>query len=91
MTSASHEASDRDRPSSGRLPFPPILLRRRHADRLIRAKISRKVELANEEIIVRLATLIKTRVAAVMAVRLTQGILVCWRRKPKAFGRASQE
>ena len=55
---------------------------------MIRANMSKKVELANDEMIVRLARLTNIRVTAIMAIRLTQGTLLCRRLKPNAGGRA---
>ena len=41
------------------------------ADRLMTVKIRRKVELAKDEMIVRLVVLTKSRVSALMKIRLT--------------------
>ena len=57
-------------------PIKPILMRSLNliAERLIAAKIKRKVELANEEIIVKLVVLTKMRLTPHIINRLIHGI-----------------
>ena len=55
---------------------------------MISVKINRNVELANDEIMVRLPRFTKISVTPVMTIKLTQGILFCLRLNPKAVGNA---
>ena len=65
--------------------FIPIRIRSLMADRLIAAKINRKVELAKDDMMVRSVVFTNRRVMAVMAIRLTYGIFLVRSLCEKAF------